>query len=151
MKFCPTSSPPLWCKTPYLFVDKWHQTIVTSLWLNMKICIQTIPKTPKKYEVRCIIKIRLLQLKTYAPWLAYSFFSNSLLVHKNTIEICHCVLHKKCHDNFLELLCGDSLRIIVFKLLTFLGLHWWSVLLAKHFYSPSFVHGWKWAIQRFRG
>jgi hypothetical protein len=28
--------------------------------------------------------------------------ANSLLIDKNTIKICHCVLHKKCHDNFLE-------------------------------------------------
>ncbi len=36
--------------------------------------------------------------------------ASSLLALKNTIEICHCVLHKKCHDNFLESSMVDHLR-----------------------------------------
>ncbi len=46
MKFSPTSSPPLWSSAPCLFVDKKHQTTTTSLWLNLKFGIQTIPETP---------------------------------------------------------------------------------------------------------
>ncbi len=44
------------------------QTIVTSLWLNSKFCIQTIPKTRWKFEVQCIVKICLILPRTYVPW-----------------------------------------------------------------------------------
>jgi hypothetical protein len=59
--------PPLWCNAPCHFVDKGHQTIVTSLWLNPKFCIKTIPKTLEKFGVQCIAKIHLVLPKTYAP------------------------------------------------------------------------------------
>jgi hypothetical protein len=39
-----------------------------------------------------------------------------LLAHKSIVKVCHYVFHEKCHDNFLELSCGDSFRIIVLKL-----------------------------------
>jgi hypothetical protein len=45
MKFSPTSLPLMWSKAPCPFVDKGHQTIITSLWLNPKIFIQTILET----------------------------------------------------------------------------------------------------------
>jgi hypothetical protein len=53
MKFSSTSSPPPWSNAPCRFVDKGHQIITTSLWLNLKFCIQTISKTPQnlKFDV----------------------------------------------------------------------------------------------------
>jgi hypothetical protein len=45
MNFFPTSSPPLCSNVDCPFVDKIHQTIARSLWLNPKFCIQTILKT----------------------------------------------------------------------------------------------------------
>jgi hypothetical protein len=122
MKFCPTSLPPLWSNAPCHFVDKKHQTNTTSLWLNLRFCIQTISKTSRKFKVICITKIRLVMPKIYVPRLTYTSPSQFLACSQNTIKICHCVLHKKCHDNFMELSCGDSFRIIVFKFLTLLGL-----------------------------
>jgi hypothetical protein len=67
MKFSPTSLPPLWFNAPFHFVDKRHQTIATSLWLNPKFCIKTIPETFEKSEAQCIAKIHLVLPKTYAP------------------------------------------------------------------------------------
>jgi len=67
MKFSPTSLPPLWFNAPCHFVGKRHQTITTSLWLNPKKFIKTIPKTLEKSEAQCIAKIHLVLPKTYAP------------------------------------------------------------------------------------
>jgi hypothetical protein len=50
MKFSPTSLPPLWSNAPCAFVDKRHQTIATSLWVNLKFYIQTISKTFQKFK-----------------------------------------------------------------------------------------------------
>jgi len=72
MKFSPISSPPLWFSAPWPFVNKGHQTIRTSLWLNPKFCIQTILETPWKSKVQCIVKIHLVLPKTYAPWPTYN-------------------------------------------------------------------------------
>jgi hypothetical protein len=54
MKFSFTSSPSPWSNAPCPFVDKGHQTIATSLWLNLKFCIQTILETPHKSEVHVL-------------------------------------------------------------------------------------------------
>jgi len=67
MNFFPTSSPPLWSSAPCPFVDKGHQTIATSLWLNPKFCIQTILETPWKFKAWCIARICLVLPKTYVP------------------------------------------------------------------------------------
>ncbi len=45
VKFSPTISPPVWLNAPCPFVDKGHQTIATSLCMNPKFCIESIPKT----------------------------------------------------------------------------------------------------------
>jgi hypothetical protein len=66
MKFSSTSSPPSQSNAPCPFVDKGHQTIATSLWLNLKICIQTIPKTLQKFKAWCITRIHLVLPKTFA-------------------------------------------------------------------------------------
>jgi hypothetical protein len=50
MKISPISSSPPWSNAPCPFVDKGHQTIATSLWLNPNFCIQTIPETLQKFE-----------------------------------------------------------------------------------------------------
>jgi hypothetical protein len=50
------------------------------------------------------------------------FQANFLLAHKNTIEVCHYVLHEKCQDNFLESSCGNSFKVIVLKPLMLMGL-----------------------------
>jgi len=67
MKFSPTSSPFLWSSAPCPFMDKGHQTIATSLWLNSKFCIQTILETPHKSEIQCTMRICLILPKMYAP------------------------------------------------------------------------------------
>jgi len=72
MNSFPTSLPPSWSNAPCPFVDKGHQTIPTSLWLNLKFCIQTIPKTFRKSEARCIARNHSIMPKTYAPWPAYT-------------------------------------------------------------------------------
>ncbi len=64
-----TSSPPLWSNTPCPFVDKGHQTFAISLWLHLKIFIQTILETFQNFEVWYIMKNHLILPKTYAPWL----------------------------------------------------------------------------------
>ncbi len=67
MKFSPTSSPPLWCNVPCPFMDKGHQTIITSLWLNSKFCTQTILENPQNFEAWCIARIQLFIKKMYEP------------------------------------------------------------------------------------
>jgi hypothetical protein len=57
----------MWSNAPCPFVDKRHQTITTNLWLNLKICIQTILKTPQKPKVLCIARICLVMPKNYVP------------------------------------------------------------------------------------
>jgi len=71
MNFFPTSLPSLWSTAPCPFVNKRHQAI-TSLWVHLKICIQTILETFRNSEVRCIAKNHLIQRKTYAPWPTYT-------------------------------------------------------------------------------
>jgi hypothetical protein len=74
-----------------------------------------------------------------------------LLAHKSIVKVCHYVFHEKCHDNFLELSCGDSFRIIVLKLLRISRMCQWSVFPTICFYNPSLLHGWGWPIQRYGG
>jgi hypothetical protein len=66
MKFCPTSSPPLWSNAPC------HHTITTSLWLHKKFHIQTILKTPQNFEVSCIVGNCIVIPNTYFPWPVYT-------------------------------------------------------------------------------
>jgi hypothetical protein len=49
MKFSPISFPPLWFNAPCPFVDKGHQTIVTSLWLHVKILHSDHSRNPSKF------------------------------------------------------------------------------------------------------
>ncbi len=91
MKFSPTSLPPLWSNAPCPFMDKRQQTIVTSLWLNPKFCIQTILKTLWKSKVWCIARIHLILLKTYVPWLAYISYGQFLACsqkHHQDMPLC---------------------------------------------------------------
>jgi hypothetical protein len=55
------------------------------------------------------------------------FQASSLLDHKNTIKICHCVHILIMSWQFLGIIYGDSFRVIVFKLLTFSSLCQWNV------------------------
>jgi hypothetical protein len=66
-EFSPTSSPPLCSNAPCPFVDKRHQTIATSLWLNPKFCIQAILKTLRKSKAWCIANIHLVLPVAYVP------------------------------------------------------------------------------------
>jgi hypothetical protein len=77
----------------------------------------------------------------------YTSPSQLFAYSQNIIEIWHYVFHKKNHDNFLESLCGDSLRIIIFNFLMLLGLRW-NIFFVEYFYNPTFMHGWRWAAQR---
>ncbi len=56
---------------------KRHQTITISLWLNPKFCIQTISKTPRKFETWCIARICLVLPKTFS--MTYLYFSKLFL------------------------------------------------------------------------
>jgi hypothetical protein len=129
-----------------VLVDKKHQIIAISLWHDSKFCIQTILETPWKSEARCIARIHLILPTTYVPWPAYISLGQFFDYSQKIVEIWHCVFHKKNHDNFLESLCGNLLRIIIFKLLMLLGLRWWNVFFVKYFNNPSLVHGWRWVI-----
>jgi len=130
------------------FVDKWHEIIAINLWHNSKFCIQTILETPWKSEARCIARIHLVLPTTYVPWLAYTSLGQFFVYSQKIIKIWHYVFHKKNHDNFLELLCDNSLRIIIFNLLILLGLCQWNIIFARYFYNPTFMRGWRWATQR---
>jgi len=48
------------------------------------------------------------------------------------------VIHEKCHDNFLESLCGDLFKVIVIKPLTLSRLHDEVLSPSKKFVTPHF-------------
>jgi len=109
MNFFATISPPLWSNAPCPFVDKGHQTICHKFTVKSKILHSNDSRNP--LEIRILV-----------------YYKDPISsIHKRTIEICHYVLHKKCHDNFLESSCDSLFRIIIFKLLTLSSLCQWSV------------------------
>jgi hypothetical protein len=113
-------------------VDKRHKTITTSLWLNLKFCIQTILETLQKSKAWCITKIHLICQKLMLHDLLILLHVILLLAHKIIIKICHYVLHKNvmtiCWNHCVAIHLGSNLCQ-------------WSVLPTGHFYNPSFVHG----------
>ncbi len=117
---------------------------------HLKFCIQTIPKTPWNSEVRCIARNCLVLLKTYVPWPTYTSLGQFLACSQKNHRGMP-LFHEKCHDNVLEFSCGDSFKMIILKLLMFLGLHRWNVFLVECFYNPSLVRDWRWVAQRFKG
>jgi hypothetical protein len=144
MNFFSTSLPPLWYSAPCPSVDKGHQTIATSLWLNPKFCSQTILEILWKFETWCITRIHLVLPKNYAS-MTYLYFSMPILwlFTKALSRYAIVCSIKNVRTIFWNFHVANPHKIIVFKLLMLLGLCRWSFLFAIHFRSPSLVHSWR--------
>jgi hypothetical protein len=124
-------------KTKYLspMVKKWYPDCVYALHSNHF-------KNPSKFRSSLHYREPFSFAKILFSWFVCICLNNSLLTHKSTIDVCHYVFHERTHEFFFKSLCGNSFRVIILKLLTFLGLHQWNDPLIEHFCNLLFMHGW---------